>query len=674
MIQILDAILSNTMRNKRQARLFQKHRIEMQSTNSEWYNRRYTTIVVLFCFLLISLAEGCSDSSRTTSSKTKIRLESSEVDVKTLDFKKLFLQRQEVCLDNPKENGFRDLILAFGPVVLNTSLRLESWEAFLSSDETEVKRFRENEWAYNCEKFGIDPTAEPRFWNRPELFDLLFQTEIYVDSTRSEPIDVEWPTKSERWTSEELDVIGRWVQERTEIFAIYESAINKETFGAFLYPRESFYLKNKNCYYFCEKVADALRIRANYRAATRDFSGALEDQRLILRLGRQILDVETNQVHEIAAGLSILTSGMEALTSLVEAGDDFDALLARQAAIVDEALGNFDWKTTAERSLKNERLFEALPRAVYMAEKATPKERAMEFCILADEMCSYHFNGEDIEKALRSLDADAFLGRFIDFCHAYCREDFDYANSKFFIRFDSWKLSRFNFSDVSRSRAWADVLGGVTPDCQQCREWFRQTHCKYNLLRLQNAILQYQAENGTLPPAFTVDEAGKPLHSWRVLILPYLGEKERELFSKIRLDEPWDSDYNRQYQTETPGVYHCPSQSAEGACYSVVVGPNSLFDESGAGKNLIELANDSEKNALGQALVVERSSPVCWMRPDAEISEEFAKDVNSDDDIPVSESAGIGSAHNRTINIANASGSVRALNKEVKTEKEMEVW
>ena len=68
---------------------------------------------------------------------------------------------------------------------------------------------------------------------------------------------------------------------------------------------------------------------------------------------------------------------------------------------------------------------------------------------------------------------------------------------------------------------------------------------------------------------------------------------------------------------------------------------------------------------------------VGWMRPDAEISEEYAQDVNFDDDIPVSEYAGIGSAHEGKINIANASGIVRALNKalpEIKTEKEMEVW
>ena len=166
-----------------------------------------------------------------------------------------------------------------------------------------------------------------------------------------------------------------------------------------------------------------------------------------------------------------------------------------------------------------------------------------------------------------------------------------------------------------------------------------------------------------MPPAFTVDQAGKPLHSWRVLILPYLGEKERDLYSKIRLDEPWDSDYNRQFQTETPDVYHCPSNPTTDACYSVVVGPNSLFDESGKGKSLTESADDLRKNAPGQALVLERLSPICWMCPDSEISEEFAKSVNFDAPISVSPRAEIGSSHDRFVNIVSVSGSVRSLRK-----------
>ncbi|MHB9078993.1 MAG: DUF1559 family PulG-like putative transporter [Pirellulaceae bacterium] len=67
----------------------------------------------------------------------------------------------------------------------------------------------------------------------------------------------------------------------------------------------------------------------------------------------------------------------------------------------------------------------------------------------------------------------------------------------------------------------------------------------------------YQHEHGTLPPAYTVNAEGQPLHSWRVLLLPYLGQQE--LYGKLRLDEPWDSEHNRQFQDAAPNIYQCPS-------------------------------------------------------------------------------------------------------------------
>ena len=107
--------------------------MKMQSTNSDWHNRRhviFTTVVALFGFLLVGLATGCSDSSGTSSSKMTIQLGTSTtdartVDVRTVDFKELFLQRQEERLNKPMENGFRDLIRACGPIALNPNLRPE---------------------------------------------------------------------------------------------------------------------------------------------------------------------------------------------------------------------------------------------------------------------------------------------------------------------------------------------------------------------------------------------------------------------------------------------------------------------------------------------------------------------------------------------------------------------
>jgi len=45
----------------------------------------------------------------------------------------------------------------------------------------------------------------------------------------------------------------------------------------------------------------------------------------------------------------------------------------------------------------------------------------------------------------------------------------------------------------------------------------------------------YHYVNESFPPAYTTDADGKPLHSWRVLISPYI--EQRELYDQIHLDE-----------------------------------------------------------------------------------------------------------------------------------------
>ncbi len=135
--------------------------------------------------------------------------------------------------------------------------------------------------------------------------------------------------------------------------------------------------------------------------------------------------------------------------------------------------------------------------------------------------------------------------------------------------------------------------------------------------RIMLAMLLYEREHGTLPPAWSVDAAGDPLHSWRVLLLPYLGHEA--LYEKIRLGEPWDSEHNRQFHGEDMAVYRCPSDlvaTLGQATYSVVVGPDMPF-EAGQGKRLTDFGPDSDD----MILLVERIDPVAWMDPTCEIAQ-----------------------------------------------------
>jgi prepilin-type processing-associated H-X9-DG protein len=204
------------------------------------------------------------------------------------------------------------------------------------------------------------------------------------------------------------------------------------------------------------------------------------------------------------------------------------------------------------------------------------------------------------------------------------------------------------------------LLALLIPAVQEAREAARRMQCSCKCLTL--AFHTYHDVHGTFPPAYTVDENGKPLHSWRVLLLPYLEQKE--LYDKIRLDEPWDSEYNRQFHDVHITPYRCPSCTGidsiklknrgtvrSGNCnYSVVIGDDTLFP----GSRAVSL-NELTKSTSEAILYVERMIPVCWMDPNNEIRFDTAcEGINRN-------LLGIGSEHPGGANAGFADGSVRFL-------------
>lgn len=97
--------------------------------------------------------------------------------------------------------------------------------------------------------------------------------------------------------------------------------------------------------------------------------------------------------------------------------------------------------------------------------------------------------------------------------------------------------------------------------------------------KLYDAFAAYVEKNGQYPPAVVKDKKGQPLYSWRVALLPYLGEGE--LHKQFKLDEPWDSLANKKLIPKMPKVFE-PSYSyppnAGKTKVLTVVGPGTLFE------------------------------------------------------------------------------------------------
>ena len=196
------------------------------------------------------------------------------------------------------------------------------------------------------------------------------------------------------------------------------------------------------------------------------------------------------------------------------------------------------------------------------------------------------------------------------------------------------------------------VCGGVAlllPAVQQAREAARRSSCKNNLKQIALALHNYHEIHGTFPPAYIADKNGKPMHSWRVLILPYL--EQQPLFDRYRFDEPWDGPNNRQLAAMMPDVFRCPSapDGSPKTHYVVVVGPKTVFP--GAESIRFRQIKDGTSSTI---LTVESpEKAVHWMKPEDISPAEFLRQMES--------AKGDGGYHGNGTHIGLADGSVRWL-------------
>ena len=120
--------------------------------------------------------------------------------------------------------------------------------------------------------------------------------------------------------------------------------------------------------------------------------------------------------------------------------------------------------------------------------------------------------------------------------------------------------------------------------------------------RIRKAMQEYEKEHGEPVPLYSRDERGVPLHSWRVLLLPYLAEMNTDAsrvpYDQIRLDEPWNSEWNSQFRNRVPEVYRGGRPSGAATGFSLLI------------------PEDSDHSSW----LIERNDFVEWMNPMGDVS------------------------------------------------------
>lgn len=201
----------------------------------------------------------------------------------------------------------------------------------------------------------------------------------------------------------------------------------------------------------------------------------------------------------------------------------------------------------------------------------------------------------------------------------------------------------------------------------------RRSACKNNLKRIGLALHDYHAFYDSFPPAFIADKEGRPMHSWRVLILPQLGQLP--LYDLYRFDEPWDGPNNRRLGDQILEVYCCPSEdrprdparsqdprwSNESTLtsYLAVIGPETAWP--GA---MSTSPSDLRDGASATILVVEvANSGIHWMEPRDLHILQMAPSVQA------KEGQGISSRHNGGAHALFGDGGVRFVSESLSREQ-----
>lgn len=99
-----------------------------------------------------------------------------------------------------------------------------------------------------------------------------------------------------------------------------------------------------------------------------------------------------------------------------------------------------------------------------------------------------------------------------------------------------------------------------------------------NLKQIALALHNYHAAWGTFPPAVVKDPDGKPLYSWRVLVLPYM--EQGALYDRFDKSRAWDDPANLAVSNTMLDAFRSPLDSGlapSGTSYFVIVGAHTAF-------------------------------------------------------------------------------------------------
>ena len=174
-------------------------------------------------------------------------------------------------------------------------------------------------------------------------------------------------------------------------------------------------------------------------------------------------------------------------------------------------------------------------------------------------------------------------------------------------------VSRESFPALNPAAIAPAGVALMLPAVISARSAARRAQSTNNLKQIGLAMHNTHSASNAFPPQATRDTDGKPLLSWRVAILPFLGQQA--LFNEFHQDEPWDSEHNKTLIEKMPMVYAVPGAKAEPGMtfYQAFAGKGTIYDPDVKGGVTIATVTDGTSNTIA---VFEARTAVPWTKPE----------------------------------------------------------
>ncbi len=197
------------------------------------------------------------------------------------------------------------------------------------------------------------------------------------------------------------------------------------------------------------------------------------------------------------------------------------------------------------------------------------------------------------------------------------------------------------------------VMGALLlPAIQAAREAARRNRCTNHMKMIGIALQSYHDTYRTFPPAYVADANGKPMHSWRVLILPFL--EANDIYQQYDFHEPWNGPNNSKLAARGDDPFRCQSSPDNPPMtnYVAVVGPETVWPDAD-GISTRKIVDRTSRTIM---LVEVTGSGINWMEPKDLSFDEALAGVN-----PAGSKPNISAGHVHGVNVLYCDGHISFL-------------